>query len=130
VELLKRYQEQYEEFCRLDAFNLEERSRRIPAEKHFWVCRLIDAKILKDKLIKQKSRLKSGIEQKLINESPVRLDKSLMTKIDDSPSLENINEKIKEQEYLIEYLDLVVRQITYIAQDVKNIVDISRLEQQ
>lgn len=130
MELLKKYQSQYEEFCAIDSFNLEDRAKRVPAEKHFWVCRLVDAKILRDKLIKQKSRLKTGIEQKLINESPVRMDKSFMNKIDESPSLENLNEQIKNQEYLIEYLDLLVRQVTYIAQDIKNIVDIARMEQQ
>jgi division protein CdvB (Snf7/Vps24/ESCRT-III family) len=128
MELLKKYQEQYEEFMKIDSFNLEERTKRIPAEKHFWVCRFIDAKIQRDRLIKQKSKLKSGIEQKLMTESPVRIDKSYMSKIEDSPTLENINDKIKEQEYLIEYLDLVVRQITYIAQDVKNMIDIQKLE--
>lgn len=129
MELLRKYQQQYEEFCAIDSFNLEDRARRVPAEKHFWVCRLVDAKILRDKLIKQKSRIKSGIEQKLINESPVKMDKSFINMIDDAPSLENLNEKIKEQEYIIEYLDLLVRQVTYIAQDIKNIVDIARMEQ-
>lgn len=128
MELLKRYQEQYEEFCKIDSFNLDERARRVPAEKHFWVCRLIDAKILRDKLIKQKSRLKNGVEEKLMENSPVRVDKSYLNKIDESPVLENINEKIKETEYLIEYLDLLVRQVTYIAQDIKNIVDIEKLQ--
>jgi hypothetical protein len=52
-----------------------------------------------------------------------------MDDLDKTPSLENINQKIKEQEYLVEYLDRVVSLITFISQDIKNIISIKTLQE-
>jgi len=129
-ELIKKYQQQYEEFTKIDDFNLEDVTRRVPAEKHFWVCRLIDAKIEKDKLYKQKAVTKHTLQKKLIGESPVALNKQVFDDLDKTPSLEAINQKIKEQEYLIEYLEKLVSQITFIGNDIKNIIEIKKIQEQ
>ncbi len=129
MEIIKRYQQQYEEFCQIDDFTLEDRARRVPAEKHFWVCRLIDAKIEKDRLIRLKNKKREDVQQKLLQESPVKLNKQYLDKIDESDALVDLTQKIKDQEFVIEYLDLLVRQVTFIAQDIKNIVEIKRLQE-
>lgn len=129
MELIKKYQAQYEEFCRIDDFNLDERAKRVPAEKHFWVCRLIDAKIEKDRLYKLKASTKNTLQKKIMEESPVTLNKQILDDIEKSTSLESINQKIKEQEFLVEYLTKIVDLITYISQDVKNIVEIRKLQE-
>lgn len=128
-ETIKKYQQQYEEFCKIDDFTLEDRTKRVPAEKHFWVCRLIDAKIEKDKLYKSKASTKHTLQKKLMEESPVVLNKQVLDDLDKTPTLENINQKIKEQEYLIEYLTKIVDLITYISQDIKNILELKKLEE-
>jgi hypothetical protein len=129
MEIIKRYQEQYSEFADLNDFNLEERAKRVPAEKHFWVCRLIDAKIEKDRLIKQKDATKSQLVDKVVSESPVKLNKQIVGDIDDAPSLKALNQKIREHDFLIEYLTKVVDLITYISQDIKNITEIKKLQE-
>ncbi len=129
LELIKRYQAQFEEFMKIDDFTLEDRCKRVPAEKHFWVCRLIDAKIEKDKLYKLKASTKHTLQKKLMEESPVALNKQVLDDLDKTPSLENINQKIKEQEYLVEYLTKIVDLITYISQDIKNIIAIKTLQE-
>ena len=129
MEILKEYQSQYEEFCNIDDFNIEERAKRIPAEKHFWVCRLIDAKIEKDKLYKIKAQSKKTLERKVIEESPVKLNKQIMDALEESPTLETLNQKIREQEFIVEYLERLVSQISFIAQDIKNIIEIKRLQE-
>jgi hypothetical protein len=128
-ETIKKYQQQYEEFCKIDDFTLEDRTKRVPAEKHFWVCRLIDAKIEKDKLYRAKASTKSMLQKKIMEESPVVLNKQVLDDLDKTPSLENINQKIKEQEYLIEYLEKLVSQITFIGNDIKNILELKKLEE-
>jgi hypothetical protein len=65
-----------------------------------------------------------------MEESPVALNKQVLDDLDKTPSLEAINQKIKEQEYLIEYLTKIVDIITYISQDIKNIILIKQLETQ
>jgi hypothetical protein len=129
-ELIKKYQQQYEEFTKIDDFNLEDVTRRVPAEKHFWVCRLIDAKIDKDKLYKLKASTKHTLQKKIMEESPVALNKQVFDDLDKTPSLEAINQKIKEQEYLIEYLEKLVSQITFIGNDIKNIIEIKKIQEQ
>ena len=131
MELIRKYQEQYSEFCKIDDFNLEERAKRVPAEKHFWVARLIEAKIEKGSLVKQRSRaIRHQTERISESNSLVKLNaKELEKQLKESPTIESIDEKIKEQDFLIEYLDLLVRQVTFIAQDIKNIVEIRKLEE-
>jgi hypothetical protein len=128
-ELIKKYQTQYEEFAKITDFNLEDVTRRVPAEKHFWVCRLIDAKIEKDKLYRSKASTKHTLQKRIMEESPVALNKQVLDDLDKTPSLENINQKIKEQEYLIEYLEKLVSQITFIGNDIKNILELRKLQE-
>lgn len=127
-ELLKKYQSQYEEFVRIDDFSLEDRARRVPAEKHFWVCRLIDAKIEKDRLYKSKTATKNALQKKIKAESPVALNNRMLDDLD-SPSLEAIDQKIKEQEMLVEYLERLVGQITFIGNDIKSIIELKKLQE-
>lgn len=128
IEIIKKYQDQYSEFAALNDFNLEERARRVPAEKHFWVCRLIDAKIERDRLFKLKATTKQNMEQKLLKDAPVKLNKQYLDEVEKSPSVEAINEKIRDLDFTVEYLDRVVQQITFIAQDIKNIISIKQME--
>jgi hypothetical protein len=129
IEVIKKYQAQYEEFAALTDFNLEERSKRVPAEKHFWVCRLIDAKIERDRLFKLKATTKQNMQQKLLKDAPVALNKQYLDEVEKSPSVEAINEKIRDLDFTVEYLDRVVQQITFIAQDIKNIVEIKKMQE-
>ena len=129
MQLIKKYQAQYEEFCRIDDFNLDERAKRVPAEKHFWVCRLIDAKIEKDRLYKLKASTKNTLQKKIMEESPVILNKQILDDIEKSTSLENINQQIKNQEYVIEYLEKLVSQVTFIGNDIKNMVEIKKMQE-
>lgn len=129
LELIKKYQSQFEEFVKIDDFSFESVTKRVPAEKHFWVCRLIDAKIEKDKLYKLKASTKHTLHKKLEEEAPVKLNKQVLDDLDKTPSLENINQKIKEQEYLVEYLDRVVGLITFISQDIKNILLLKQMQE-
>lgn len=126
--LIKKYQTQYEEFCDITDFNLEEITKRVPAEKHFWVCRLIDAKIEKDSLYKSKIDIKNALQKKIKAESPVALNSRMLDDLN-SPSLSVINQKIKEHEFLVEYLERLVSQITFIGNDIKNIISIKTLQE-
>ena len=128
MNLLEKYQKQYEEFTKIDDFNMYERSKKVPNEKHFWICRLIESEKEKYSLIKQKKRIKDDVIKKILRESPVTLDKKTLDKIDNSNEMEEINEKLIEIDFLIKYLDLVVKSITYIDQSFKNIINIKTLE--
>jgi hypothetical protein len=129
MEQIKRYQQQYIEFTKFDDFTLEDRAKKVPAEKHFWVSRLIEAKIEKERLLREKKNHRQQLVKDMVANSPVALNKQTMMQDDSFVELSDILDKIKEQEFLIEYLELIVKQITFIAQDIKNIIMIKQLEQ-
>ena len=103
MELLEQYQKQYIEFCNIDDFNLEQRAKKVPAEKHFWVSRLIEAKIKKGQLLKQKKQLKFEVTKKLIEQvnDPELGIKSTLTHVQSATSssellIKNIDQSISD----------------------------------
>ena len=128
MDLIKRYDEQYREFTNIDEMNLESRCKRVPAEKHFWANKLIEAKREKFALLKQKKKLKDKVIKGIMSDSPVVLDKKTLDNIDNTPELEDINEKIQEQEFLVDYLELLMKNVSFIAQDIKNIIELKKIE--
>jgi|TARA_R100000781_G_C4076118_1_gene126133 hypothetical protein len=130
VELLKKYIEDINKDLYLDDFNLKEVQMRLPARKHFWVARLIEAKIKRNTLFAKKKKLKKDLVKKVIEDSPVRINQTAAeTAAERYDSVVNINNSIKEQDTIIEYLEKVEKILSTMHWEVKNIVDINRMEQ-
>lgn len=114
----------------LDRINLLEKQLMLPAIKHKWVSRLIDQKRLKNSLESKKKHLKADVLKTLQDSGiPSNLPKAALDrKIESSDSLLKIDEQIKETEIIIEYLEKVeniCRSLTY---DIKNAVELEKLE--
>jgi hypothetical protein len=122
------YRKQYTQFTSINDMNLEERIMHVPAEKHFWVERLIDAKRIKFKLLKERKVQKDLNIKKAIQEGVVNLTKQTLDKLDNTEEIEVIDEKIQDNDLLVEYLEHIVKHITYIAQDIKNILTIKEMQ--
>lgn len=130
MELLKKYIEDINKDLYLDDFNLKEVQMRLPARKHFWVARLIEAKIKRNTLFAKKKKLKKDLVKKVIEDSPVRINQTAAeTAAERYDSVVSINNSIKEQDTIIEYLEKVEKILSTMHWEVKNIVDINRMEQ-
>ena len=130
MELLKKYIEDINKDLYLDDFNLKEVQMRLPARKHFWVARLIEAKIKRNTLFGKKKKLKKDLVKKVIEDSPVRINQTAAeTAAERYDSVVNINNSIKEQDTIIEYLEKVEKIMSMMHWEIKNIVDINRMEQ-
>tara|TARA_R110000822_G_scaffold298274_1_gene420974 strand:- start:405 stop:800 length:396 start_codon:yes stop_codon:yes gene_type:complete len=130
VELLKKYIEDINKDLYLDDFNLKEVQMRLPARKHFWVARLIEAKIKRNTLFAKKKKLKKDLVKKVIEDSPVRINQTAAeTAAERYDSVVTINNSIKEQDTIIEYLEKVEKIMSMMHWEIKNIVDINRMEQ-
>jgi hypothetical protein len=130
VELLKKYIEDINKDLYLDDFNLKEVQMRLPARKHFWVARLIEAKIKRNTLFAKKKKLKKDLVKKVIQDSPVRINQTAAeTAAERYDSVVSINNSIKEQDTIIEYLEKVEKIMSMMHWEIKNIVDINRMEQ-
>ena len=124
--MLKKYIEDINKDLYLDDFNLKEVQMRLPARKHFWVARLIEAKIKRNTLFGKKKKLKKDLVKKVIQDSPVRINQTAAERYD---SVVSINNSIKEQDTIIEYLEKVEKIMSMMHWEIKNIVDINRMEQ-
>lgn len=129
MNLFEEYTEQYKEFCNIDDFNIEDRAKKIPAEKHFWITRLIEAKKELYNLNKKKKKIKDNLTKKMVDEGVINLSKKTLDDLENTDTIEQLNEKIQDQTLLIEYLELLVKNITFISQDIKNIISLKQLEQ-
>lgn len=130
MELLSKYKEQINKDLYIDDFNIKEAQLRLPSKKHYWVSRLIDSKIELNKLNAQKKKLKKTLSIKIAEEAPVRLSpQSVEVAVEASEDIQALNEKIKEYEFLVEYLEKVEKIMTSMHWEIKNIIDINKLEQ-
>ena len=114
----------------LNDLNLKQQQQRLPARKHFWVGRLIDAKIKRNDLITEKSKLKKDLVKKVIEDSPVRINQtSAETAAERYESVVNLNKSIQEQDTIIEYLEKVEKILSNMHWEIKNVIDMNKMEQ-
>ena len=130
MDKLEEFKKELQDDTQLDELNLLQKQLMLPAIKHKWVARLIDEKRKLNRLKNNKKIIREGVltslEQKGI---PPGVPKAKIDrKIETSQSIIKIDEDIQESEIIIEYLEKVetiFRSMTY---DLKNIVDITRME--
>ncbi len=130
MDLLTKYREEIARDITITDFNIKEVSLKLPARKHFWAARLIDCKIELNNLQKQKKELKKAITKRLLEESQVRLTtQAAEIAAESTKELEAFSDNIKRYEFLIEYLEKVEKLMSSMHWEIKNIIDIQRLEQ-
>lgn len=130
MDLIKKYKEEIGNDLVINDFNIKEVQLRLPARKHFWAARLIDAKIELHSLQKQKKALKKQIVKRLQQEAPIKLtQQSAEIAAESSNEIGSLNDQIKEYEFVIEYLDKATSVLNQVGWDIKNIIEIQKLEQ-
>jgi len=130
MELLRKYIEDITKDLYLDDFNIKEAQMRLPARKHFWVARLMEAKIKRNSFFRNKKNLKKEVVKKVISDSPVRISQSAAeSAAERHESISKLNESISEQDSIIEYLEKVEKIMGHMHWEIKNIIDINKMEQ-
>jgi len=129
MSLLSRYIKEVEQDLVLNDFNIKEAQLRLPARKHFWVARLIEAKrdlqIITDKEKKLSKLLASRVKE----QAPVHLtDKAVNTLIEEQDEMISIKEQKRDLSNVIEYLEKVEKILSSMHWEVKNIIDLNKLE--
>ncbi len=130
MELLKRYKEEIGADLIITDFNIKDIQLKLPSRKHFWAARLIDAKITLQSLHKKKKNLKKTLVTKIIAEAPVKLtQQTAEIAAESTDELTQITDSIKEYEFIVEYLEKVEKIMSGMGYDIKNIIEIQKLEQ-
>ncbi len=130
MELLKKYIDEVGRDLVLDDFNIKEVSLRLPARKHYWVAKLIQTKIERNQTFEKKKKLKKNITKEVIATSPVKLSQSAAEQAAERhESLSSLTLKIRELDIIIEYLEKVEKTMSQMGFDIKNAVEIMKMEQ-
>ena len=130
MELLLKYIDEVGKDLVLDDFNIKEQSMRLLARKHYWVAQLIKSKISRNATFEKKKQLKKNITKEVIATSPVKLSQSAAEQAAERhESLASLTAKIKELDLIIEYLEKVEKTMSQMGFDIKNIVELQKMEQ-
>jgi replicative superfamily II helicase len=129
MSLLSKYIKEVEQDLILNDFNIKETQLRLPAKKHFWVARLIEAKRDLQDLIDKEKKMTKVLSAKIKEQSPVTLtDKTVLNLIDDQEEIGSIKEKKRDLTNVVEYLEKVEKIFGSMHWEIKNIVDLGKLE--
>jgi hypothetical protein len=129
-EVLNNYIQQIKNDLEINQINIADVARKLPARRHHWAARLIEHKIKINELEKQKSKIIKEVSAKIGKESPVLMNnKTIQNAAESSTDIQSINEQIATNKLIGEFLEQVQKNFFSASHDVRNIVDIMKLEQ-
>jgi len=127
--LLQKYIAELEEDVRLDELNLKDAALTLPGKKAKWVSRLMLEKSDLIELSKKKDKLVSSVIEAIKAESPVKMTfPSLKEAAERHSAVSELNLEIKEKESVIEFLERVEKTVHSIGFDIKNLIELLKME--
>ena len=130
MELYQRYKKEISEDLKIDAFNLKDASMLVPSKKHFWVSRLNDHRLELSDLKMKKAKILKSLIQKAEASSPVKLSKANLEKtLETIPEIQDLDEQIRINEHLVQYLQDEIWIFSKLTEDKKNMIENIKLEQ-
>lgn len=127
-----KYTEELQKDMYIDELNLSQVALTLPAIKHKWVARLILAKSEFNKIEQLKKDIKNNIILKLKNNniktSLLSLEKSLNDNEEYKNNISKIDNDLEDIKLTILYLEKVENIFKNMTYDLKNIIDLNKLE--
>ena len=129
MQLLEQYISELTSDVMIDEFNMKEVQMKLPAIKHKWVGRLMRTKVDIDSKYIEKAKLVQSLAEKLIEQSPVTMALPLAKKkVEDHTAIKALSAEIKELRLVVEFLEKTEKILGGISFDIKNLVEIIKLE--
>lgn len=127
--IFEKYKEELENDIKLDDLNIKDIQLNLPRIKHKWVARLINAKIDYNKLKRARKEAIDILRKQASEEGIVSVsEKTFLMHIENHDSISKIDRKINECEFLIEYLEKIEKINASITYDIKNLIELKRME--
>ena len=127
--LLEEYIKDLESDLKIDELVLKEYQLKLPGIKHKWAGRLIRHKMEINDLRRKKESLKKDLINKIQEQSPVKLALPVIERTAEKHSeLVDYDNKIKELELIVELLEKSEKTLSSASYDLKNLIDIIKLE--
>lgn len=136
MNIIEQYQAELEKDMHVDELNVTQVALMLPAIKHKWVARLINAKLKISKL----ESLKKETREKIFNSkkadastqhlklSNIAIDRSIDSDEIFKKNSVKIDEEIEYQKLVVLYLEKIENIFKNMTFDIKNIVDLTKLE--
>ena len=127
--LLEDYIKELENDLKIDELNLKDSQLMLPGIKHKWAGRCIRHKLQINNLRKKLEQLKRSLVEKIHEQSPVKLALTVIERTADKHSeVVDIDNQTKELELIIELLEKSEKTLSSASYDLKNIIEIIKLE--
>lgn len=129
LKLLEDYKKEITLDVQIDQLNILDKQLMLPAIKHRWVSRLIEAKQSLNRLNKKKKETRRQVLEALEGNLPKGLPKTALdSKIEASEKMQSINDEIDENELLVLYLEKVEKIFSELYYGIKSAVDLIKME--
>lgn len=129
--LLARYIEDITKDLEINDMNVAKVAKSLPAKRHFWGAKLINHKIELQRDKKKREQGYKEVEDRIKDGAPVQLTmKTVRDAADSTEAMRSLNDSIRENENIIEFLESVQKNFFTATYDLKNIIELIKLEQQ
>jgi hypothetical protein len=129
MSLLQKYILELEEDVKLDELNLKEAALMLPAKKAKWVSRLMLEKAALNELLRKKEKTANEVVDELRKESAVKLAlPTLQNAAERHGQVIAISNEVRERQAVIEFLERVEKTMHSIGFDIKNLIELIKME--
>jgi len=127
--LVEKYVKELEQDVIIDELNLKEAALMLPAKKAKWVSRLMIEKNNYNDLYKKKDEVVKRVVEEIRVESGVRLTAPTLERAAEKhPDVIKINEDIAIHKNVIDFLERVEKTMQSIGFDIKNLIELIKME--
>jgi len=130
-DIINQYLEEANLDTDLDRLEVITTQERLVNNKHKWSARLINHKInLSNFKFKRESALEDRITE-FQNTEPVRVSRTIAERaVRNKKEIKTLDMKIKNEQLIIDYLENIYKNISFATNDIKNLVELMKLETQ
>jgi hypothetical protein len=115
----------------IDRLNVTEVQEKLVNNKHKWSARLINHKIKLNKYRNQRFTILEEKIEEYQNTQPVMVNKSIAEKaVSKKKDIRIIDNKIENEILIIQHVENIYKNISFATNDIKNLVELMKLEMQ
>lgn len=126
---IETYIKELDQDLQVSAFNIKEVQLRLPSLKHKWAGRCIRHKQELFRLQKSREDKKKALVKELINTSVVKVNELVAERaVESGATIKEIDDNINNLKLVIELLEKSEKTLSSMTWDLKNMIDLQRLE--
>ena len=130
-DIINQYLDEARLDCNLDRLEVSSTQEQLVNNKHKWSARLINHKITLNNLKLQRSNILEDKINKFQSEEPVHVPRSIAEKaVQNKKDITVIDNKIQNEILIISFLENIYKNISFATNDIKNLVELMKLETQ